>query len=1602
MSQPGRTSRAGRLSSTLVLLALGSRVSQAGYNLGMFWRRAVVVTGSVNPVYPTNGANWNDYVSWTAKGGANTVFNQPDTACAGTESGYYGCIHGGEKKKYVATGQTSCADLTAADNLGVFDWICNASSGTATFYSTQLKVGKGLRDLVSASTWNTNFLTVTKGGQALLQSVPAAWWSNPVGPLPVNRLATDAPTGLSTASKVYTLATSDSTSGYEIYGINKVSVVTLGNAILSYSGNATKWCDDPTGNLIIPSSYTAILCGGNAASYGWIEGNFNGNGTGNQGGYFLGVKFFRLRNSNVYNFAAGGDSAWDFDNNSHSVMVDYSAFFNSAGGGLNFFNPDRSTVKNSIATNNSNWGFYTQNGNFNLWYQNISTNNHSYGFLLENAAIDAYLVSNVTANNGDAGLNIKFGKHTINALTSIGNLFQGIFFNNSTSSNSTLSNVVTLNSPVGVSIDYGGSGNKFSDLMSGYHDTNAAGTGSNSNLFSGNLWVGNDGAANSVVGGSSTGNQLNNSCAYGPSGSSASNFNAALSFTGKITANDTVNATAQTAGSATYATGNDWTHFQNAYRGWGKSGTGYDLSASVRGNCASGTCQIFDWLPQLGDITIRNYYGAFVNGAACPSSVDSNIAANVMTDQMNTVHTYLRSAIEVIDPVLNPNGNYNGLCESGEVCIYTPNLGAYQGDGDFTTQTCTYAPGGAVTGVTMYAYPSDGEANVVTPVYPVNGSNWNDYVKWSNKGGANTVFNQPDTACAGNEVNYLAGCIHGGEKRKYVVSGQNTCTGLVAVDSLGTFDWICDASSGTATFYSKKLKSGKGLKDLLTSTAWQANSVIVTKNGANLVQSTASVWWGNPVMALPVNNTTASAPVALTVSGGIYTLSASAYTSGYTVISVDKVGIVTLGTAVLSYTGYTTGNCFGGGQFTIICAQSNKFIWVEGKFSGANLSGSTLSINLAGDTLSFARFHNVESYGVTTGNGLTLQNNINNSLIDSSSFHNINSNGFYGGGLNNTIIMNTVSSSSYNGPAFNFAALNGGNVLYQDRAFNNNTNAGFSFNNSSGGAGNIGNFLVSLTSTGNQTDGLDLAGNSSQTTGVALTLANNLRNGLLLDTLSANQSLANVVALNSQTGVWANSGASSKFTDLVAGYSAGTGIYLVSNNNAFSGNLYLGNNGTNCSVTGTGNQLNNSCYFGPTLATPAATGINASASFFGILNANDSVNGSAQTTGTAAYQPSDWVNFQNSYRTWGKSGASALAPAVKGDCNSGNCQIFDWSLQVGDVLLKNANGAFTNGAACPASVNATVAANVLTDQQSTVHTYLRSAIEVMDPVLNPNGNFNGICESNEACIYTPNLGAYQGQGDFTTQTCPFTGGNGVTNVTMYGYPFNGGATYGALTFERHPFVYYRFNESGGAVAKDYSGNGRDGTYSGLTLGGANLLNNNSGGASVTPAGAVAYMSVRAATYPTDNKISVECWFKPTAADLPGYDIAADLANNGNSGTVSSGFQLRVFGSGAANLTIAGGEVRSASGLFTAGSLYHVAGTYDGNGHMLVYLNGAQVGSQVVGVNSNPWLGQMPSIYFGVLGGPTLGTGMGGQFSECAIYDAVLSSAEIAAHYNAGK
>jgi hypothetical protein len=134
-------------------------------------------TGEVLPLYPTNGAYWNDYVKADGTG----PFDATGSPCDANDGPTYeACIHAGELRAYDVTGVSSCAGLVAVDDLDAFVWKCVERNGLATMVSTALAGTARLSTLIDASSirFRENGVTVKRGGSIVARSNPTVWWTN--------------------------------------------------------------------------------------------------------------------------------------------------------------------------------------------------------------------------------------------------------------------------------------------------------------------------------------------------------------------------------------------------------------------------------------------------------------------------------------------------------------------------------------------------------------------------------------------------------------------------------------------------------------------------------------------------------------------------------------------------------------------------------------------------------------------------------------------------------------------------------------------------------------------------------------------------------------------------------------------------------------------------------------------------------------------------------------------------------------------------------------------------------------------------------------------------------------------------------------------------------------------------------------------------------------------------------------------------------------------------------------------------------------------------------------------------------------------------------
>jgi hypothetical protein len=635
-------------------------------------------------------------------------------------------------------------------------------------------------------------------------------------------------------------------------------------------------------------------------------------------------------------------------------------------------------------------------------------------------------------------------------------------------------------------------------------------------------------------------------------------------------------------------------------------------------------------------------------------------------------------------------------------------------------------------------------ANALYTLGDATKSYWLDYVKSD----GTSPLDATGTACTGSETGYYNACIHAGEFKKISIPNITSCDGITATDSLSAFNWKCVvASDGSVSVISTGLRGDKGLTDLIDFTSpgsFRNNTVTVLLNSNSLLTSATGKWWDN---SISIND-----------SGGVLSSSKTIYliTSGaniatdYRMNSVDKVALITKPGVIKSTTAI---------QMVTI---SNKFLWIEGAYN--NQSGGNPNYILNGAT-QFSMFRKLS----LTGDTNTLAVNINlasniGSLFQTVRISNVNK-GFNANAKGTMFNQISISNSSNN--SFDIAQAD---MIIM----NTIVNSGATFGISSTSSGYSNNLYLNTTSLNFNTVAIILSpggGSLNRTT------------------------YLNLLAGNSNVGI-TNSG--TQFTKYINAISAENSTqYSDSSTPATSDSLFYGIlkvTGNVCSALASSPGLGASCNKLNGSETNPATVLFSSIanSFVGQITSTDSQN-SSNANGVSAGVPTDWFNFSNFFRNFGVNGT--FNAAIRGNCTT-NCRIWDWSLKSTDTVARNVNAcpdknivdthqwsdtSAPNQAYCDANYKGSKL-----NGSTCVTTFLRNAVEILGDGV---GNENGICESSEECLYTPNIGAYQGhssdstnssklipasQASTTTTTCPdVTTGGTITNVKLWKYDTNG-------------------------------------------------------------------------------------------------------------------------------------------------------------------------------------------------------------------------------------
>ena len=441
-------------------------------------------------------------------------------------------------------------------------------------------------------------------------------------------------------------------------------------------------------------------------SYGIEIGDITSQGSGNtfsnitannNQGYGIDIDYVTTSSYTNINAQGNGDDGFYLGTSTNSPIRNVNVSGNG-GHGIYLFRWDLSLLDQVIATNNTGNGVYISQSDGAMVSNGTSNNNGGDGFYLGSA--NAINVNLTATNNGNNGINENSGSIMISA-SAINNGFFGLLLSNNTHNSSLLS----LNNSADGVITGGSSG--ISNLVSANNTGFGINIPSDFDYFTGLLEIGSNVAGDCDIDGFTTdpglvqggpnGNPDNSCVLAGTSDATLiAGIDASTSIVGKVTTDDTVNLDDNaTPGTVLFQNISNWVAFEHSYRAWGKDGSAFS-NADNQDACATidETCRIWDWSAATADtgnasaaavydvVSIPTGDDVFVHtwnfNSASQADCDTNFPGSVWDGVSRCETTYLRHAYEIAGDAI---GNDNYLCESGETCLYTPNIGSYQGHG---------------------------------------------------------------------------------------------------------------------------------------------------------------------------------------------------------------------------------------------------------------------------------------------------------------------------------------------------------------------------------------------------------------------------------------------------------------------------------------------------------------------------------------------------------------------------------------------------------------------------------------------------------------------------------------------------------------------------------------------------------------------------------------------------------------------------------------------------------------------------------------------------------------------------------------------------------
>ncbi|HRG48232.1 MAG TPA: right-handed parallel beta-helix repeat-containing protein, partial [Leptospiraceae bacterium] len=598
------------------------------------------VVMTVNPAYTTNGLKWNDYIN---RDFTKDIFSQADTACnTANTGGYRTCVHAGEIRKFDIPSRSTCTGLTATDNLSALNWICKANSttGGVSFYSTGLKKGKYLSDLIdwTNNVWQSLTITVKDGSTTHAVSNGLKLWTNLID-------VTET-INASIGGTIYIYKSNVAGGQIRVNVADKVAVVFKPGTI--YTIGTT-------------NSATSVIFVNN--NFSWIEGAIDSKFYSY--GIQLNGKFIVLKNLKIQNcFASGtciGIYLFGASNNYLEDIVISNMGSGTTNGGLNLTNSSYNFLNSVSISNGAATGINYSGSSTNNTYLNFLIMNHAANGISFSAANDSIVFNVTSVNNTGDGINASSHSSFFSNIALVNNGAGGI--SGGPLSNPTVQNLSAISNVNGIAISGGlnyfygrgmirGSGNTSSDCQS----------------------------ASGFVGGLASGgcpiSAPSDSISFTTTGSVVS------SFVGK-SAIDSKNASGLSGTSLTFSAAFDWVTFDTFFKSIGLFNANSFPHSLHRGLCAgASSCTIWDFSLKSTDTVLRNA-NITGGGSGCPTAATmfvhtwtaaSQAACNSVIgatfNGSTCTSTILRNSIELINDGV---GNDNGLCEANEDCLLTPN-----------------------------------------------------------------------------------------------------------------------------------------------------------------------------------------------------------------------------------------------------------------------------------------------------------------------------------------------------------------------------------------------------------------------------------------------------------------------------------------------------------------------------------------------------------------------------------------------------------------------------------------------------------------------------------------------------------------------------------------------------------------------------------------------------------------------------------------------------------------------------------------------------------------------------------------------------------------